>query len=244
MVSVNAERERGRQGTKATSGTTGIPGAVQAKFEVASGMSFEDVRVHYNSPRPAQLGAYAYTQGNQVYIGPGQERHLEHELGHVVQQKQGLVKAEGYLNGLPVNRDPKLERAADLGADQPVQGFWAGSAGVVQMRGKTLVEWLKDNPELLQECRTMYVEKPLWWGIDPDRTIVFYRSKDEADAIRAKPGESGGHHPHGLALGGPEGQTLTPTGETRTYKNPEHTAATTLQRKVIREIRKQMDAGK
>lgn len=133
MVSVNAERERGRQWAKATSGATGIPGAVQAKFEAASGMSFEDVRVHYNSPRPAQLGAYAYTQGNQVYIGPGQERHLEHELGHVVQQKQGIVKADGYVKGLPVNRDPKLERAADLGADQPVQGFWAGSAGVVQM---------------------------------------------------------------------------------------------------------------
>lgn len=135
MVSVNAGRERRQKGAKAVSGSTGIPGAVQAKFEAASGLSFDDVRVHYNSSRPAQLGAYAYTQGSQVYIGPGQERHLEHELGHVIQQKRGLVKADGYINGVPVNRDPGLERAADLGAKQPVQGFWKRLlGGVVQMQ--------------------------------------------------------------------------------------------------------------
>lgn len=138
MVTVNLEREKRRQGTKTASGATGIPGAVQAKFEAASGMSFEDVRVHYNSPRPAQLGAYAYTQGSQVYIGPGQERYLEHELGHVIQQKQGIVRADGYINGVPVNRDRQLEQAADLGADQPVQGFWKGLDGVVQMCGKPM----------------------------------------------------------------------------------------------------------
>lgn len=134
MVSVSISKGRRQEGTKTTSGNTGIPGAVQAKFEAASGLSFEDVRVHYNSSRPAQLGAYAYTQGSQVYIGPGQERYLEHELGHVVQQKCGLVKADGYINGVPINRDPGLERAADLGANQPVQGFWMGMPGyVVQM---------------------------------------------------------------------------------------------------------------
>lgn len=133
MVSVSMGRGRRQEGAKASSGPTGIPGAVQAKFEAASGLSFEDVRVHYNSTRPAQLGAYAYTQGSQVYIGPGQERHLEHELGHVVQQKRGLVKADGYIGGIPVNRDPKLERAADLGVYQPVQGFWKSLGDVVQM---------------------------------------------------------------------------------------------------------------
>lgn len=133
MVSVSNVKVRRQERTKAASGNTGIPGAVQAKFEAASGLSFEDVRVHYNSSRPAQLGAYAYTQGSQVYIGPGQERYLEHELGHVVQQKRGFVKADGYINGLPVNRDQGLERAADLGANQPVQGFWKSLGGVAQM---------------------------------------------------------------------------------------------------------------
>lgn len=133
MIPVNAGKERRQKRTKAVSSPTGIPEAVQAKFEAASGLSFEDVRVHYNSPRPEQLGAYAYTQGSQVYIGPGQERHLEHELGHVIQQKQGIVKADGYINGVPVNRDQRLEQAADLGANQPVQGFWRNLSAVVQM---------------------------------------------------------------------------------------------------------------
>ena len=35
----------------------------------------------YNSDKPRKIGALAYTQGTQVHIGPGQERHLRHELG-------------------------------------------------------------------------------------------------------------------------------------------------------------------
>lgn len=85
----------------------------------------------------------------------------------------------------------------------------------------------------------MYKENPEWWGIDPDNTPVFYRSKSEVDAIRKKPGESGGHHPHGLALGGKEGQTLTQTNETRYNKNPMHSKITGLQRRVINVIKKQ-----
>jgi hypothetical protein len=64
--------------------TTGIADAVSASN--ISGFSFDDVKVHYNSDKPAQLQATAYTQGNQVHIAPGEERHLDHELGHVVQQ--------------------------------------------------------------------------------------------------------------------------------------------------------------
>ncbi len=133
MVSVKRSEKRSSESVKVPSGRTGIPKAVQAKFEAASGLSFEDVRVHYNSSRPAQLGAYAYTQGSQVYIGPGQERHLEHELGHVVQQKRGLVRVDGYINGIPVNRDPRLEQAADVGAGQPAQGVFKSGGGTVQM---------------------------------------------------------------------------------------------------------------
>ena len=105
---------------------------------------------------------------------------------------------------------------------------------------KTLAEWLKDFPEILEQAREQFKKNPEWQGIDPDVTHVFYRTKDEVDLIRAKPGESGGHHPHGLALGGPEGQTLTQTNETRKCKNPLHSAATALQRKIINAIKKQL----
>ncbi|MCF0116184.1 MAG: hypothetical protein HUJ56_12615, partial [Erysipelotrichaceae bacterium] len=104
---------------------------------------------------------------------------------------------------------------------------------------KTLNQWLKDEPELLDECRDMYENNPEWWSIDPDNTEVFYRNPSEVADIRRKPGESGGHHPHGLGLGGPEGQVLTATNETRKIKNPMHSKVTSLQRKVINVIKNQ-----
>lgn len=97
---------------------TGIPTQMKLDFEQRSGLSFDDVRVHYNSDKPARIGALAYTQIPEVHMGPGQERHLRHELGHVVQQKQGIVRPdrESTLD-TPINTDPLLERQADLWGD-------------------------------------------------------------------------------------------------------------------------------
>lgn len=92
---------------------TGIPDNMKKRFEEFSSVSFDDVRVHYNSEKPARLNALAYTKGTQVYIAPGQDKHLPHELGHVVQQKQGRVKPTGKINGMSVNEDAALEREAD-----------------------------------------------------------------------------------------------------------------------------------
>ncbi len=93
---------------------TGIPDRMKQQFEDLSGLSFGDVRVHYHSGAPAQRKAYAYTQGNQVYIASGQEKYLGHELGHVVQQKQGRVKPDYFRNGEAVNDNALLEREADF----------------------------------------------------------------------------------------------------------------------------------
>ncbi len=92
---------------------TGIPIQMKLDFEQRSGLSFDHVRVHYQSSEPAKLGALAYTLGEQVYIGPGQEKHLRHELTHVVQQKQGLAAPTGTVGGLSINEDARLERLAE-----------------------------------------------------------------------------------------------------------------------------------
>lgn len=123
---------------------TGIPGRMKTGFERSSGFSFDDVRVYYNSEKPAQLRAHAYTQGNEVYIAPGQEKHLPHELGHVVQQKSNMVKPTGEIGGLPLNDDAVMENGADKIAenvgnaeelgDAPVQAKFKGD-GVVQREG-------------------------------------------------------------------------------------------------------------
>ncbi len=43
---------------------TGLPDNLKAGVESLSGMSMDDVKVHYNSSEPAQLNAHAYAQGS------------------------------------------------------------------------------------------------------------------------------------------------------------------------------------
>lgn len=92
---------------------TGLPDGVKAGVERLSGQSLDAVRVHYNSPAPAQLQAHAYAEGNAIHVAPGQERHVAHEAWHVAQQMQGRVKPTMQMAGTPVNDDPGLEREAD-----------------------------------------------------------------------------------------------------------------------------------
>lgn len=92
---------------------TGMPDRLKAGIESLSGIDMSDVRVHANSPKPAGLNALAYTQGNQIYLGPGQERYLPHEAWHAVQQKQGRVRPTMHIKGIDVNDNAELEREAD-----------------------------------------------------------------------------------------------------------------------------------
>jgi hypothetical protein len=91
----------------------GLPAPLKAGIKGLSGLSMDDVRVHYNSPRPAALQALAQTRGRDIYVGPGQEKHLPHEAWHVVQQKQGRVKPTVEAMGVPINDEEDLEKEAD-----------------------------------------------------------------------------------------------------------------------------------
>lgn len=115
---------------------TGIPTQLKERMEYHTGLSLDDVRVHYHSDMPKRLDALAYTQGNQVYLGAGQERHLPHELGHVVQQKLGKVQPDTrHESGALMNTDAALEREADeIGALRKTAGGSGGNAGTVQRR--------------------------------------------------------------------------------------------------------------
>lgn len=100
---------------------TGLPDSLKAGIEQLSGLALDDVRVHYNSAKPAQLQALAHTQGTEIHVGPGQERHLPHEAWHVVQQKQGRVKPTSQMQGVGVNEDAALEQEADVMGNKAVQ---------------------------------------------------------------------------------------------------------------------------
>ena len=94
---------------------TGISDNLKSGIENLSGYSMDDVKVHFNSDKPAQLNAHAYAQGTDIHVAPGQEQHLPHEAWHVVQQKQGRVQATMQMKaGVPVNNDAGLENEADV----------------------------------------------------------------------------------------------------------------------------------
>ncbi|HAA30298.1 MAG TPA: hypothetical protein DCE56_24720 [Cyanobacteria bacterium UBA8553] len=93
---------------------TGMPDNLKAGVETLSGLPMNDVKVHYNSAKPAQLHAHAYTQGTEIHVSPGQEKHLPHEAWHVAQQKQGRVKPTMQVKGAEINDDAGLEKEADV----------------------------------------------------------------------------------------------------------------------------------
>lgn len=93
---------------------TGLPNNLKLGIENLSGYSMDDVRVHYGSSKPAAVQAYAYTQGTDIYVSPGQERHLPHEAWHVAQQMAGRVAPTTEINGMPVNDNAALEHEADV----------------------------------------------------------------------------------------------------------------------------------
>jgi hypothetical protein len=96
------------------SNNTGLPDNLKSGIENLSGYSMDDVKVHYNSNKPAQLKAHAYAQGTDIHIASGQEKHLPHEAWHVVQQKEGRVRPTLQLKGIHVNDNTSLEKEADL----------------------------------------------------------------------------------------------------------------------------------
>lgn len=97
------------------SNKTGLPDNLKNGIENLSGHAMDDVKVHYNSAKPAQLNAHAYAQGSQIHLASGQEKHLPHEAWHVVQQKQGRVKPTKQLKGnVGINDDKSLENEADV----------------------------------------------------------------------------------------------------------------------------------
>lgn len=104
-----------QQSVGITENKTGMPQQLKSGIEQLSGFAMDDVKVHYNSDKPAQLQAHAYAQGTEIHLATGQEKHLAHEAWHVVQQKQGRVKPTMQLKGkVNINDDAGLEKEADV----------------------------------------------------------------------------------------------------------------------------------
>lgn len=128
------------QGKFESSNNTGLPDGLKTNIESLSGYSMNDVKVHYNSPKPAQMKALAYTQGTDIHVAPGQEKHLGHEAWHVVQQKQGRVQPTTQMKGVNINDNASLEREADIMGTKATQLKAVNNTATVQKKNNSVVQ--------------------------------------------------------------------------------------------------------
>ncbi|MGO4378044.1 eCIS core domain-containing protein [Pseudoduganella sp. RAF53_2] len=126
-----------------------MPDAVRQKMEAFFKADFSGVRI-YQGNQAQSIGAHAFTMGTDIYFAPGQydphsargQQLLGHELAHVLQQKQGRVRAPQGAGTVIVN-DHALEAEADrMGARAaafrvPVQAKLA-TGGMPSAVGKAL----------------------------------------------------------------------------------------------------------
>ena len=152
----------------------GLPGSLKSGIENLSGYSMDDVKVHYNSGKPAQLNAHAYAQGTDIHIVSGQEKHLPHEAWHVVQQKQGRVKPTLQMQGgVNVNDDAGLEKEAD------VMGARAANSGTANQ-----------SPAQLQQLTTeKVVQRVIKGGAEAVGTYVFNRAQQKYYEVNSYDGQ-------------------------------------------------------
>lgn len=131
---------------------TGLPDNLRAGIENLSGTPIDDVRVHYNSSKPSEVQALAYTQGTDIHVAPGQESSLAHEAWHVVQQKQGRVQPTLQVDGVEINDDQLLETEADK------MGEKATRVGSESVQGAAVATPRRDG-KVLQHSRVVQRQK-------------------------------------------------------------------------------------
>jgi len=139
---------------EASQNNTGMPNHLKSGLENLSSMNLSSVRVHHNSSKPAQLNALAYTQGQDIHLGPGQEKHLPHEGWHAVQQMQGRVNPTMQTKGVSINDDAGLEREADVMGKKALQMKRAEQATIGSVRQGSTSLQLEPHLEQIDKLPT------------------------------------------------------------------------------------------
>lgn len=112
--SFSYRHENVSQNTDLSCNNTDLLGHIRYSMGNISGILLDDVKVRRNSNKPVQLNAYTCTEGRNIDIAPGQEKHLAHEAWHVDQQKQGRVNTAVQLfDKKHLNTDKNLDEEVD-----------------------------------------------------------------------------------------------------------------------------------
>jgi hypothetical protein len=158
----------------------GLPPPLRTGIVALSGMDMSSVAVHRNSARPAQMNALAYAQGDEIHLGPGQEKHLPHEAWHVVQQRQGRVRATTQLAGFAVNDNAGLEREADAMGARALQMQRGGASQPEKMAQSAST--INATPTDVKQCVIYGSEAAMWAAVEPGTSLEEIRAVINANA--------------------------------------------------------------
>jgi hypothetical protein len=179
---ISLEDNRPQSTIQKKANNTGLPNQLKSGIENLSGHSMDDVKVHYNSSKPAQLNAHAYAQGTDIHVASGQEKHLPHEAWHVVQQKQGRVKPTMQLKAkVNINDDKSLEKEADMMGARALQLKEAsGSSSFVSISsssaGKITQRAFDSQGQILHSMQEVAQNDQAWafyQGLDSETKELF-----------------------------------------------------------------------
>ncbi len=90
-------------------------------MESSFNTNFSNINIKKDSQQATDTDALAFTQGNNVHFAPEQlkpetkkgQELIGHEFAHVVQQREGKVKANKQIDKFPINDNKDLEKQAD-----------------------------------------------------------------------------------------------------------------------------------
>lgn len=106
---------------KATTNPSKLPDSINNVAKKSFGQDLSNVNIRTNDKEADDLGAKAFTKGNEISFGNGEydpssaegKSLIGHELAHVIQQKNGLVQPTSSINNIFINDNPHLEKQAD-----------------------------------------------------------------------------------------------------------------------------------
>jgi Domain of unknown function (DUF4157) len=150
---------------------TGLPDTLKTGVENLSGLSMDDVKVHENSDKPAQVNAHAYAQGTDIHVAPGQEKHLSHEAWHVVQQIQGRVNANVQMKGVNINTDEGLEHEADVMGAKALNIGAETASNKAKTNDNTQAE-LQNTPQIQRRQTNQKVIQRAKWKDDLKEIVI------------------------------------------------------------------------
>ncbi|MER7848443.1 DUF4157 domain-containing protein [Kitasatospora sp. NPDC096077] len=149
--------------------------ATRTDMESRLGADFSDVRIHTDAAAKAsaaEVGARAYTSGNDIVIGEGGggAHTLAHELTHVIQQRRGPVSGTDNGDGLKVS-DPadRFEREAEANA----------RAVMSRPAPRTSSDAQRSADPGVAGAAQASVQRTLGEGLSPDTQVV--KHTDEGD---------------------------------------------------------------